>query len=155
MTAEFGHIHGIAGTFENGDTRFINAAYLNQRSRAAEPAGVIQIFDLQGLSNSNQHPESATKLLGPKRSTGQANLDGQFESIFALDRFLLDDFEVVGCKGLKERKEALRINRQLLAHFGVRDFVKINVWEVKSIQSMGQSKRFDRGQKLFVSIFIE
>jgi len=26
----FGHIHGGAGTFENGVTRFINAAYLNE-----------------------------------------------------------------------------------------------------------------------------
>ena len=42
----FGHIHGGAGIFENGDTRFINAAYLNERYRPAEPAGVIRIVDL-------------------------------------------------------------------------------------------------------------
>ena len=42
----FGHIHGGAGTFENGDTRFINAAYLNEQYRPAEPAGIIRIVDL-------------------------------------------------------------------------------------------------------------
>ncbi len=42
----FGHIHGGAGTFENGDTRFINAAYLNERYQAAEPAGIIRVVDL-------------------------------------------------------------------------------------------------------------
>jgi len=42
----FGHIHGGAGTFENGDTRFINAAYLNERYQPAEPAGIIRIVDL-------------------------------------------------------------------------------------------------------------
>ncbi len=42
----FGHIHGGAGTFENGDTRFINAAYLNERYRPVEPAGIIRIIDL-------------------------------------------------------------------------------------------------------------
>ena len=42
----FGHIHGGAGTFENGDTRFINAAYLNERYQPAEPAGRLRIVDL-------------------------------------------------------------------------------------------------------------
>ena len=42
----FGHIHGSAGTFENGDTRFINASYLNERYRPAEPAGILRIVDL-------------------------------------------------------------------------------------------------------------
>ena len=42
----FGHIHGGAGTFENGDTRFINAAYLNERYQAEEPAGIIRVVDL-------------------------------------------------------------------------------------------------------------
>ena len=42
----FGHIHGGAGTFENGDTRFINAAYLDAGYRPAEPAGVIRTVDL-------------------------------------------------------------------------------------------------------------
>jgi predicted phosphodiesterase len=42
----FGHIHGGAGTFENGGTRFINAAYLNERYRPEEPTGIIRIVDL-------------------------------------------------------------------------------------------------------------
>ncbi len=42
----FGHIHGGAGTFDNGDTRFVNAAYLNERYRPLEPAGKIRIVDL-------------------------------------------------------------------------------------------------------------
>ena len=42
----FGHIHGGAGTFLSGDTRFINAAYLNERYQPAEPAGIIRIVDL-------------------------------------------------------------------------------------------------------------
>jgi Icc-related predicted phosphoesterase len=42
----FGHIHGGAGTYENGDTQFINAAYLNERYQPAEPAGIIRIVDL-------------------------------------------------------------------------------------------------------------
>jgi len=42
----FGHIHGGAGTFENGDTRFVNAAYLNEGYQPSEPAGVIRIVDL-------------------------------------------------------------------------------------------------------------
>jgi hypothetical protein len=33
-------------TFENGDTRFINAAYLDEQYRPAEPAGIIRIIDL-------------------------------------------------------------------------------------------------------------
>ena len=42
----FGHIHGGAGTFENGDTQFINAAYLDEQYRPAEPAGIIRVVDL-------------------------------------------------------------------------------------------------------------
>ena len=42
----FGHIHGGAGTFENGGTRFINAAYLNEKYRPAKPAGIVRIVDL-------------------------------------------------------------------------------------------------------------
>ena len=42
----FGHIHGSAGTFENGHTHFVNAAYLNERYRPRDPAGQIQTIDL-------------------------------------------------------------------------------------------------------------
>jgi Icc-related predicted phosphoesterase len=42
----FGHIHGGAGTFEDGTTRFVNAAYLNERYRPLEPAGKVRIIDL-------------------------------------------------------------------------------------------------------------
>jgi Icc-related predicted phosphoesterase len=42
----FGHIHGGAGTFENRDTRFINAAYLDEQYRPAEPAGVKPVINL-------------------------------------------------------------------------------------------------------------
>lgn len=42
----FGHIHGGAGTFENGDTRFVNAAYLNERYKPLDPAGTVRIVDL-------------------------------------------------------------------------------------------------------------
>jgi hypothetical protein len=42
----FGHIHGGAGTFENGVTRFVNAAYLNERYKPLEPAGKVRIVDL-------------------------------------------------------------------------------------------------------------
>lgn len=42
----FGHIHGGAGTFENGHTRFVNAAYLNERYKPLAPAGKIRIVDL-------------------------------------------------------------------------------------------------------------
>ena len=42
----FGHIHGGAGTFENGTTRFVNAAYLNEAYRPLEPAGKVRIIDL-------------------------------------------------------------------------------------------------------------
>lgn len=42
----FGHIHGGAGTFENGATRFVNAAYLNERYKPLDPAGKIRIVDL-------------------------------------------------------------------------------------------------------------
>jgi predicted phosphohydrolase len=42
----FGHIHGGAGTFENATTRFVNAAYLNERYKPLEPAGKIRIIDL-------------------------------------------------------------------------------------------------------------
>ena len=42
----FGHIHGGAGTFENNETRFINAAYLNERYKPLPPAGKIHIVDI-------------------------------------------------------------------------------------------------------------
>lgn len=42
----FGHIHGGAGIFENGDTKFVNAAYLDEQYRPAEPAGIIRVVDL-------------------------------------------------------------------------------------------------------------
>jgi Icc-related predicted phosphoesterase len=42
----FGHIHGGAGTFENRATRFMNAAYLNERYKPLEPAGKIRIVDV-------------------------------------------------------------------------------------------------------------
>jgi NADPH:quinone reductase-like Zn-dependent oxidoreductase len=42
----FGHIHGGAGTFENETTRFINAAYLNERYKPLLPAGKIHIVDI-------------------------------------------------------------------------------------------------------------
>jgi Icc-related predicted phosphoesterase len=42
----FGHIHGGAGTFENGTTRFVNAAYLNEAYKPLDPAGKVRIIDL-------------------------------------------------------------------------------------------------------------
>jgi len=42
----FGHIHGGAGVFESGATRFVNAAYLNERYKPLDPAGKIRIIDL-------------------------------------------------------------------------------------------------------------
>jgi Icc-related predicted phosphoesterase len=42
----FGHIHGGAGTSENGDTQFVNAAYLDEQYRPTEPAGIIRVIDL-------------------------------------------------------------------------------------------------------------
>jgi Icc-related predicted phosphoesterase len=42
----FGHIHGGAGTFENEVSRFVNAAYLNERYKLLEPAGKVRIIDL-------------------------------------------------------------------------------------------------------------
>jgi Icc-related predicted phosphoesterase len=42
----FGHIHGGAGTFENEATRFVNAAYLNERYKPFDPARKIRIVDL-------------------------------------------------------------------------------------------------------------
>jgi len=42
----FGHIHGGAGTFDSGVTRFINAAYLNERYKPLEPAGKVRVIDL-------------------------------------------------------------------------------------------------------------
>ncbi|HUB28288.1 MAG TPA: metallophosphatase domain-containing protein [Terracidiphilus sp.] len=43
----FGHIHGGVGTFDNGTTRFINAAYLNERYRPSTPAGKVHVIDLE------------------------------------------------------------------------------------------------------------
>ncbi len=42
----FGHIHGGSGIFESGDTRFINAAYLNEQYKPLKPAGKVRIVDL-------------------------------------------------------------------------------------------------------------
>jgi Icc-related predicted phosphoesterase len=42
----FGHIDGGAGTFESESTRFINAAYLNERYRPLPPAGKIHVIDI-------------------------------------------------------------------------------------------------------------
>lgn len=42
----FGHIHGGAGTFQNESTRFVNAAYLNERYKPLDPAGKIRIVDI-------------------------------------------------------------------------------------------------------------
>lgn len=42
----FGHIHGGAGTFDNGVTRFINAAYLNESYKPLDPAGRVRGIDL-------------------------------------------------------------------------------------------------------------
>ena len=42
----FGHIHGGAGLFENEATRFVNAAYLNERYKPLAPAGQIRVVDL-------------------------------------------------------------------------------------------------------------
>ncbi len=42
----FGHIHGGAGTFEDEATRFVNAAYLNERYKPLDPAGKIRTIDL-------------------------------------------------------------------------------------------------------------
>jgi Icc-related predicted phosphoesterase len=42
----FGHIHGGAGLFEHGVTRFVNAAYLNERYKPHEPADQIRVVDL-------------------------------------------------------------------------------------------------------------
>jgi predicted phosphohydrolase len=42
----FGHIHGGAGTFDNGITRFVNSAFLNERYQPAAPAGKIHVIDI-------------------------------------------------------------------------------------------------------------
>jgi Icc-related predicted phosphoesterase len=42
----FDYIHGGAGMFENGDTRFINAAYLSEQYQPTAPAGIIRVVDL-------------------------------------------------------------------------------------------------------------
>jgi predicted phosphohydrolase len=42
----FGHIHGGAGTFDNGTTRFVNAAFLNERYQPIAPTGKIHIIDI-------------------------------------------------------------------------------------------------------------
>jgi hypothetical protein len=42
----FGQIHGGAGTYENGDTQFVNAAYLDEQYRPAEPTGIIRVVNL-------------------------------------------------------------------------------------------------------------
>ena len=42
----FGHVHGGAGTFDNGTTRFVNAAFLNEQYKPLEPAGKVRVIDL-------------------------------------------------------------------------------------------------------------
>lgn len=42
----FGHIHGGAGRFESETTRFINAAFLNERYKRLPPAGKIHVVDV-------------------------------------------------------------------------------------------------------------
>jgi Icc-related predicted phosphoesterase len=42
----FGQIHGSAGSVENGITRFVKAAYLNEWYRPSAPAGKIYVIDL-------------------------------------------------------------------------------------------------------------
>jgi Icc-related predicted phosphoesterase len=42
----FGHIHGGAGVFESGATRFVNVAYLNESYKPLPPAGQIRVVDL-------------------------------------------------------------------------------------------------------------
>ena len=42
----FGHIHGGAGTYYDGSTRFVNAAYLNETYKPLEPAGKVRVIDL-------------------------------------------------------------------------------------------------------------
>ncbi len=42
----FGHIHGGAGTLAAESTRFVNAAYLNERYKPLAPAGNIRVIDL-------------------------------------------------------------------------------------------------------------
>ena len=42
----FGHIHGGAGTYDDGSTHFVNAAYLNESYKPLEPAGKVRIIDL-------------------------------------------------------------------------------------------------------------
>lgn len=42
----FGHIHGGAGTLATESTRFVNAAYLNERYRPLAPARQVRVIDL-------------------------------------------------------------------------------------------------------------
>ena len=42
----FGHIHGGAGIRSEGNTLFVNAAYLNESYKPFEPAGQIRVIDL-------------------------------------------------------------------------------------------------------------
>ncbi len=42
----FGHIHGGAGNLDLGATRFVNAAYLNERYQPLTPAGKVRVIDL-------------------------------------------------------------------------------------------------------------
>ncbi len=42
----FGHIHGGAGAYDNGVTRFVNAAFLNEQYRPADPVGKVRVIDL-------------------------------------------------------------------------------------------------------------
>ena len=42
----FGHLHGGAGLFENGVTRFVKAAFLNESYKPLPPAGQVRVVDL-------------------------------------------------------------------------------------------------------------
>ena len=64
----FGHIHGGAGTFENGATRFVNAAYLNERNKPAEPATCVPILrECSFIGNWKQDRQDTRRLSKPNR----------------------------------------------------------------------------------------
>jgi Icc-related predicted phosphoesterase len=42
----FGHIHGGAGTSSDGNTQFVNAAYLDESYRPVAPAGKVRVVEL-------------------------------------------------------------------------------------------------------------
>ena len=55
----FGHLHGGAGTSENGVTRFVNAAYLNERSKPLDSAGKVRIVELSQMEARSRGDESS------------------------------------------------------------------------------------------------